>query len=528
MSSKLATLRKVFNFPIHPFLFAVFPIVFLYAYNIEETSISMTFKPLILVLIGVVVFLFLGKLIFRNWLKSGLLLSLGVLIFFSHGHLHNLIGSLKYQVWRFELGTDDTLFGIWAIAGAAVFLLLLRTKRDLRKVTSFLNFISLVLVSYLLITSVPHEINRLFVTPKSDTESNIEATGEGIGYRPDIYYIILDRYNASKTLKENYGFDNRPFTDFLEEKGFYVAEDSFSNYPRSYLSLAASLNLAYLEPPLLGGPTPLIADQELAKFLKSQGYRYLHIGSWTNATRTNPLADVNYVDTELYLDLDEFTLRLLETTAFAPIARRLSFGPNISDYHTYHRTRALYQFDRIEEISKSQPSPKFVFAHILLPHDPYVFGPNCEPEDPVGSKVEMYLSNLQCANKLASEAVEGILENSAQPPVIIIQGDEGHYTFKYPYVKGTDYSQIDPKTLQERARILNVYYLPGVDPAELLYPSITPVNSFRVVLNAYFGADLGLLPDRSFIFQNDKNNPWYYDLDGPVEFIDVTDKVGAE
>jgi hypothetical protein len=525
MAEKLTALKNLFRLPLHTFLFAAFPIIFLYAYNIEETSISMTFKPLLVVLTGVAVFLFFGKLIFKNWLKSGLSLSLGVLIFFSHGHLHNLIGSLKYQVGGIELGTDDILFGIWAVVMAAVFFVLLRTKRDLKKLTGLLNFVSLILVLYLLITSLSHEIGRLFSSPEPSETTSIQATGEGIGYKPDIYYIILDRYDASKTLKDNYGFDNSPFTDSLEEKGFYVAKDSFSNYPRTYLSLASSLNMAYHEPPLVGGPDPLIADQALAKFLKSQGYRYLHIGSWTRATRTNPLADINYVDTELYLDLDEFTLRLVETTAFAPIARRLSFGPNISDYHTYHRTRAIYQFNRLAEVSKNQPSPKFVFMHVLLPHDPYVFGPNCEQEDPVGSKVEMYLSNLSCANKLTEEAVEAILENSAQPPVIIIQGDEGHYTFKYPYVKGQDYRQIDPKTLQERARILNTYYLPEIDADKVLYPSISPVNSFRVVLNAYFGTDLEILPDRSFIFQNDKNNPWYYDLDGPVEFIEVTDKV---
>jgi len=214
----------------------------------------------------------------------------------------------------------------------------------------------------------------------------------------------------------------------------------------------------------------------------------------------------------------------LENTVLAPIMRRLSFGPDISDYHTFHRTRALYQFDRIAEIVKTQPSPKFVFAHILLPHDPYVFGPNCESEDPVGSTTEKYLSNLACTNKLVSEAVETILASSSKSSVIVIQGDEGHYAMKYPFKPLQDYREADPRSLQERARILNSYYLPGVDAGDILYSSITPVNSFRVILSIYFGANLEPLPDRSFIF-TEKGNPYVYDLDGPVEFIDVTDKV---
>src|SRR3972149_7940123 len=110
MGAKLTGFKKLFSIPLHTFLFAAFPIIFLYAYNIEETNISMTFKPLLFGLVGVAVFLFLAKLIFRNWLKAGLFVSLGVLIFFSHGHLHTLVGSLNYHIWRFELGTDDTLF----------------------------------------------------------------------------------------------------------------------------------------------------------------------------------------------------------------------------------------------------------------------------------------------------------------------------------------------------------------------------------------------------------------------------------
>src|SRR3970282_2589876 len=102
----------------------------------------------LLILIGLLFFLFLGKLIFKNLVKSGLFVSLGVLIFFSHGHLHNLIGALKYHVWRFEFGTDDTLFAIWGILSALALFFLLRTKQDLNRFTKFLNFVSLVLVSY--------------------------------------------------------------------------------------------------------------------------------------------------------------------------------------------------------------------------------------------------------------------------------------------------------------------------------------------------------------------------------------------
>jgi hypothetical protein len=50
--------------------------------------------------------------------------------------------------------------------------------------------------------------------------------------------------------------------------------------------------------------------------------------------------------------------------------------------------------------------------------------------------------------------------------------------------------------IERRMKILNVYYLPGVD--EGLYATITPVNSFRVVFNHYFGQAYEMLDDISF------------------------------
>ena len=50
-----------------------------------------------------------------------------------------------------------------------------------------------------------------------------------------------------------------------------------------------------------------------------------------------------------------------------------------------------------------------------------------------------------------------------------------------------------PDQLLQKTGILNAYYLPGADP-RVFYPTISPVNSFRVVFNTYFGASLPLLP----------------------------------
>jgi hypothetical protein len=51
-----------------------------------------------------------------------------------------------------------------------------------------------------------------------------------------------------------------------------------------------------------------------------------------------------------------------------------------------------------------------------------------------------------------------------------------------------------------------------------LYPSITLVNEFRVILNHYFGAEYELLPDRNWAWRTQQD---IYDL------VDVSDRVRA-
>ena len=511
---------------LHPFLFAIFPVLFLYSYNIQETSLGVILKPLALILVGTALILFVSNLIFRNWEKSSLFTTLLVLIFFSHGHTHTLIGALKYQIGGFEIGTDDILFGIWATAIVGTFFILLLGKKNLAKFTGLLNLVSSVLVFYSLVTAVPYEISRTLTTLSRSQEDVNQQAELGIGYKPDIYYLIFDRYTGNKVLKDFYGYDNSGFTDYLEEKGFYVAKNSFANYPRTLLSLGSSLNFKYLD----SGEkvTEQVKDHELGRFLKSQGYRYLHIGSWAGATNTSPIADINFEVGEVYLDLDEFTLKLFETTVLAPAVRKVFPGTSLFDFGVQHKNRSLYQLARIKEIPGTQPGPKFVFAHILLPHDPYVFNSDCGDLELSEQMLDNYLSQLACTNKLIQEVVENILQDSPQLPIIVIQGDEGSLDWttlepmKYPFKEGQSYKNADPRSMLERASILNAYYLPNGDYAGF-NPLISPVNSFRLILNRIFGTDYEILSDRSYIFQEDGN---LYDIKRtPLKFIDVTDKV---
>ena len=71
--------------------------------------------------------------------------------------------------------------------------------------------------------------------------------------------------------------------------------------------------------------------------------------------------------------------------------------------------------------------------------------------------------------------------------------------------------------MKEQHAILNTYYFPG-GKYELLYPSVTPVNSFRIVLNTFFNGEYELLSDRNYFIPHAR----------PYDFVDVTDRVKTD
>jgi hypothetical protein len=330
----------------------------------------------------------------------------------------------------------------------------------------------------------------------------------------DIYYFIFDRYGGQDALTP-LGFDNSEFLNGLATDGFYVASKSRVNYPKTLLSLASSLNMTYLDVLTRevgpdtddqGPARELVKRHAVGRFLKSKGYRYIQVGSWWGVTSESPLADLN-----LKLGgLSEFSSALVETTPLFPV------GPAISEELDFRRreyNRTLLQFENVARM-REIPGPTFVFAHILVPHGPYVFDSNGRylSEDVANSRSfrRNYLDQLEFVNQKIEELVDVLLSGpEAEDPIIILQSDEG------PGDAPGDWDRASPNAWRRKFPIFNAYHLPGVRDHGL-YPSISPVNTFRKVFNLYFDADLRLLPDRSFIYEDSRHL---------YRFIDVTSRV---
>ncbi len=255
---------------------------------------------------------------------------------------------------------------------------------------------------------------------------------------------------------------------------------------------ASSLNFDYLDK--LGTFIPgsddrgqlqvLIKQSAVRKSLEAAGYKTVAFAtgfSWTQWDTANYyLAPQSKVG-----ELNEFEGLLLETT-FARLIQDYSLLGKQDSGSSLYRERTLFALDKLDKLSYIK-EPKFVFVHLIIPHPPYVFGPTGGPvaANEVGTtkssnEANHYRDQAIYISSRMQEIVPKIIANSARPPIIVIQGDHGPTVASNP---------------QSRMKNLSVYYLPGVDAK--LYPTITPVNSFRVIFNAYFGQNLPLLDDVS-------------------------------
>jgi hypothetical protein len=84
---------------------------------------------------------------------------------------------------------------------------------------------------------------------------------------------------------------------------------------------------------------------------------------------------------------------------------------------------------------------------------------------------------------------------SARPPIIVLQSDHGCGTLWSTATSGVGTPTED--FLRAQFGILNAYLVPAA-VRSTLYPSVSPVNTFCIVLNSLIRKPVPLLEDRSY------------------------------
>ena len=420
------------------------------------------------------------------------------------------------------------LLAIWCLLFYIVWVVTVRSHSDFHLLTRFLNVVSVVLIATtgyqaLRNFSIYHRISQLDLgvsIDQLDSSASLSSFSAINTSLPDIYYIILDGHGRSDIHREFFSYDDSNFIAELQQLGFYVAGESFANYGLTHLSLASSLNMVYLDEIIqqIGADTisyapmdSLIQNNTTAEYLQNIGYTNVVFASEFSPDAPRP-ADIFISPPGI---LNAYQIELVNMTPL-----RIPLYKSLYDAH---RAKIQYTFAKLPEIA-SNDQPTFTFVHILAPHPPFVFDANGNGVNPTreynisdGSHftdvlgkdeyTQGYLEQVQYIDKQTIILVKEILAKSDQAPIIILQGDHGPGSM-------FDFENLEKSFLPERMAILNAYYFPGQDNSQL-YPAITPVNSFRLIMKQFLHAPLTLLPDETF----------YCTKIQPYNLIKITDRL---
>ena len=478
--------------PIHPFFLATYPIVSLLAFNISQIYTNDALKPILIALFSTAIILVVLRVISRDWQVAGLLTSMLAIWFFVYGHLYNQLKGLSLM--GINIGRHRYLLVVWTAIILAVTIWLVKKIRTNHNLTLGLNIASAILLSLSIIQVGAFHLRNLFY-PQTPTTASEDAliSWTNQSSLPDIYFIILDGYARSDALAQVEGIDNTAFLDSLRQLGFYVAGCSQSNYTRTLLSLTSTFNMEYLQalnPQLKPDQdtswlVPYLKHSIVRQQLEQLGYKTIVFQDPWEAWIWDDAAIVFRPTGSGVLSNFEYLL-LSTTVTRVYLDEREAESTKIAYYTNYVDT--LYTLDQLQTVP-SISGPKFVFVHLMIPHAPFVFGPDGEyidiqPYDTVKNLYTAedhkrgYTAAVAYINKRMLEIIPKLIRESNTPPVIILAGDHG-----------TGYSNTVTQNLE-------AFFTP--ESQVTFYPDISPVNIFRLLFASYFNGNFGLLPDRSY------------------------------
>lgn len=500
--------------PVHPILFSLYPALALLAANADQMRPEDAFRSLLLApVIGLLVWAVTG-LVFRNLGKGAPLASAALLFLFSYGHVYFLLQDVA--LFGEAVGRHRYLvpLGLALLAGGFLWL---RRLTSTRALNASLNAVGLIALAVPLLQFGAYQLRAQNTAGAAVARLEDPATGEHFeleapSARPDVYYIVLDAYGRNDTLVSLIGYDNSGFLNELEDLGFYLAHCAQANYSQSELTLASTLNMAYLDDlgqafvPNRDDRTPLrpLIKESLVR------HKFAELGYEIVAFETGyPFSEWRTADRFLRPDLSkvEGSGLLSNLNGFENLLLRSSAGLLLVDFSHLlpeslvpddqfeiraARQRTLFALDRLDELPKAD-RPIFVFAHVVSPHRPFVFGPggrarvkpNLFDYEDQEERMEWYrrgyVDQVEYLNQELLPVLRRLIEVSGPAPVILLQADHGP----------------EEGSSRDRMGILSAFYLAGRS-VDGLYPTITPVNNFRLIFNEFFRAELALLPDRSY------------------------------
>lgn len=487
-----------------PFYLLLVPLFYvLHAYNAYFGLFQLRYPVKYFFLyLGIACVLFLiSYFLYRNRLKAGLMALALLLVFLFFGKLHDTMKGIRLPAFflSYTFVLPFLLF---------VFILLARTlKRSEKplKANFYFNILFIVLVTMELGSACWHLLSGdLKKKNLATTSVTLPVTSLPDSLKPDIFFIVFDEYTSSRSLQKYLSFDNHLLDSALLADQFFIADSAHSNYNSTPFSLGSTFNLEFLTgnfehqrpvPQVMLQAEYSFTQSFIPRFLKSQGYTIHNLGILDLDKAPAP---------QPRFFQEEYQSAFYEETLWNRLDRdigwniRVRFPQKLLIKPTQERQAATLKNNQeninriLTELGSSSRQPKFVYGHIFMPHRPYIVNQHGElnriyDNYEAYSRDSLYLQQLQFCNKWIQSLATASNKKSVRPRVVIIEGDHGY--------RDAD----DEKMIRERELMnLSAFYFSDHDYSTL-YKSITPINTFRVVLNKYFNSRLPLVNDSTVL-----------------------------
>ncbi len=318
---------------------------------------------------------------------------------------------------------------------------------------------------------------------------------------PDIYYFVYDEMVGFEAMRQYWHYDGvDSLAEFLKSNGFYVAEQSHSTTIETEYEIAQRLNFEAYPPYNRNDKGEYQADAgngRVLRYLKSLGYTTVAFDENRSAFAFPAGAPMNVdylyeqpsgaISSENFVSFDDFMLLVVDNTMLQPFVADIKLSSPLAETQQ-HRNMIFFTMDKISRLDDI-PRPRFVYVHLLLPHLPLMFKADGSIVPQSGyHDWNNYLGNYVFTMSLIEKSIKNMLASAdpARPPVIILQSDHGARNVDYGFGNLPNY----PDTY--KTLIVNAWYLPGCDPS-VLTQDMNPINTFPIVFNCYFKADIPLI-----------------------------------
>ena len=372
-----------------------------------------------------------------------------------------------------------------------VLILLKKNKKNLQPLSYFLNLLFGIFILIELAGLVP----LLLQTPDG-REKHLQNsfTKCDTCTRPDVYVIITDEYAGEKELKDIFGCNNNAFYEDLAQRGFQVARNTRSNYNATVYSMASLFQMNYIR--LRGKEMVqhgdmlycryLINNSSTGRFFEGLGYDFHNCSYFDIQKKPRPLTNYYFYSKSRILSFETFLNRFGLDAGFNFFSEKRKTEIERNDFNNDEAADSLTR----KVVLQNDPAPKFTYTHFARPHHPYFLDRNGNPQNIPDSikgfdRIRTgYTEHLLYTNQRLLQLIDFILQHSKQPPVILLASDHGFRQFEKP---------ADPKYYFMN---LTAIHLPNRQ-YQAFYEGMSPVNTFRLILNAQFGQNLPLLKDSS-------------------------------